>query len=229
VVPYGGTQQSCRDYIRIAAKETGKADLFGTEADLFEACNYLASKMWEAIGETVVAARDAMGWLQKVSQVVSKEDKPINWTAPSGFKVLQAYPNVRERTVKTSIAGMVVKLNLSEDLPTIDKRRQSQGISPNFVHSLDAASLTFTVDAAVACGLESFAMIHDSYGTLAADTDTLRDCLRQAFAQMYQFDVLQSFAAEIQAGLPAGVKLPDLPKKGTLDINQVLQSDFFFA
>jgi DNA-directed RNA polymerase len=233
VVPYGGTQQSCRDYIRLAAKEKMASGFdggpFQDEATLFAACNYLAGKMWEAIGETVVAARDAMGWLQKVSQVVSKEDQPINWTSPSGFKVLQAYPNTAARTVKTMIAGQVIQLDYSEELPSIDKRRQAQGISPNFVHSLDAAALTFTVDAAISCGLGDFAMIHDSYGTLAADTDVLRECLRQAFASMYQFDVMQSFATEIQAGLPEGVKLPPLPAKGTLDINLVLQSDFFFA
>lgn len=259
VVPYGGTRHSCKDYILAYAKETlnktqdsevfcsreeasvslsaaahqhmadNKCGVFGTEKELFLACVYLSELMWDAIGETVVAARDAMGWLQKVSQVVSKEDKPINWTAPSGFKVLQAYPNTRARTVKTMIAGQVIQLNLSEDLPTIDKRRQAQGISPNFVHSLDASALTFTVDAATACGIDSFAMIHDSYGTLAADTDLLRECLRQSFCQMYQFDVLESFAHEIQKGLPDGVKLPPLPPKGSLDINEVLKSDFFFA
>jgi DNA-directed RNA polymerase len=234
VVPYGGTRHSCKDYILAYVKETLEANQtvanpFGDEKAVFKACLFLSELVWEAIGEVVIAARDAMGWLQKVSQVLSKEDKPINWTAPSGFKVLQAYPNTADRTVKTMISGQVIQLNLSEDLPTIDKRRQSQGISPNFVHSLDAAALTFTVDAATACGLEQFAMIHDSYGTLAADTDVLRECLRQAFCQMYQFDVLKSFADEIQAGLPAGVTLPSLPAKGSLDINQVLLSDFFFA
>ncbi len=238
VVPYGGTRHSCRDYIIAAAKEhmlgirsSGSAmgDVFRTESELFAASNYLAGLLWDAIGETVVAARDAMDWLQKVSQVVSKEDKPLNWTAPSGFKVQQNYPNVKSRTVKTQIAGALVYMNLREDLDSLDKRRQAQGISPNFVHSLDAAALTFTVDAAAACGIEAFSMIHDSYGTLAADTDTLRECLRQAFCQMYQFDVLENFRNEIQAGLPDGVELPPLPKKGSLDINQVLQSDFFFA
>ena len=231
VVPYGGTRHSCKDYIIAYVKETlaGQPGPFGDEKETFKACLFLSEVVWEAIGETVIAARDAMGWLQKVSQIVSQEEKPINWTSPSGFKVLQAYPNTALRRVKTMISGRIVKMYLSEELPTIDKREQAQGISPNFVHSLDAAALTYTVDAAVSCGIDSFAMIHDSYGTLAADTDTLRECLRQAFCQMYQFDVLQSFATEVQAGLPKGVELPPLPAKGSLDINLVLKSDFFFA
>jgi DNA-directed RNA polymerase, mitochondrial len=233
VVPYGGTRHSSREYlfehISERFKEPGTVNPWGEKREVRQACNFLSGFVWDAIRETVVAARDAMDWLQKVAAVVSKEEKPLNWTAPSGFKIQQAYPNVRARTIKTTIAGQVIQLNLQEDLPSLDKRRQAQGISPNFVHSLDAAALTFTVDSAVACGVDSFAMIHDSYGTLAADTDVLRECLRQAFCQMYQFDVLQSFADEIQKGLPEGVKLPPLPPKGSLDINQVLQSDFFFA
>lgn len=233
VVPYGGTRHSGRAYILEHVKERiekdATANQWGDDEAIRQACNFIAGLLWDSIRETVVAARDAMDWLQKVAQVVSKEEKPLNWTAPSGFKVQQAYPNVTERTVETTIAGKVIKLKLQEELLTLDKRRQSQGVSPNFVHSLDAAALTFTVNSAVECGIESFAMIHDSYGTHAADTSLLRECLRQAFCQMYQFDVLQSFADEIQKGLPEGVKLPPLPKKGTLDINEVLRSDFFFA
>ncbi len=233
VVPYGGTRHSGRAYVWEHVMERIDRDkncnLWGDQKAIKAACNFLAGLLWDAIRETVVAARDAMDWLQKVSQVVSKEDKPLNWTAPSGFKVQQAYPNTESRLIKTTIAGQAVKLNLQVELITLDKRRQSRGISPNFVHSLDAAALVYTVNSAEECGIDSFAMIHDSYGTLAPDTDTLRECLRQSFCQMYQFDVLQSFADEIQKGLPEGVKLPPLPKKGTLDINQVLKSDFFFA
>jgi len=235
VVPYGGTRHSARKYLiehvtERLKNEPGLLNPFSDSKELFRACQFLAGLLWDAIQETVVAARDAMNWLQKVSQIVSKESRPLNWTAPSGFKVQQAYPNVNKRRVDTTIGGSVVKLILEEELAeSIDKRRQAQGISPNFVHSLDAAALMFTVDAAAAFGIESFAMIHDSYGTHAADTDALRECLRQAFCQMYQQDVLKDFRDEIQKGLPEGIELPPLPKKGSLDINLVLQSDFFFA
>lgn len=235
VVPYGGTRHSARRYIEEHVKkrledEPGLINPFGEEKKLFAACRFLAGFLWDAIQETVVAARDAMGWLQKVSQIVSKDAHPLNWTAPSGFRVQQAYPNVKMRTVKTRIAGEIIQLKLMEDIPeTIDKRRQAQGISPNFIHSLDASALMFTVDTAASCGIESFAMIHDSYGTTAADTEVLRECLRQSFCQMYQQDVLKDFRDEIQKGLPIGVELPPLPAKGSLDINQVLESDFFFA
>jgi DNA-directed RNA polymerase len=40
-------------------------------------------------------------------------------------------------------------------------------------------------------GVEHFAMIHDSYGTLAGDAPVLARCTRQAFHQLYtQQDVV---------------------------------------
>ncbi len=232
VVPYGGTRFSCRDYI-VEKVEKRLADEhyvpFGD--DYKAACNYLAGVVWQAIGETVVAARVAMKWLKDVARLLSASGLPVSWTAPSGFPVCQAYPEMKMRRVKTMMAGSVVKLALSEeDKLKLDKHGQANGISPNFVHSLDAAALMFTVDAALACGLDSFAMIHDSYGTLAADTETFRECLRNAFCSMYNGqNVLQNFADEVKVALPEGVTLPPVPPMGTLDITQVLQSDFFFA
>jgi DNA-directed RNA polymerase, mitochondrial len=75
-------------------------------------------------------------------------------------------------------------------------------------------------------------MIHDSYGTLAADTDMLGACLRRAFVDMYRdHDILSSFRDSVLAMLPPDLaaKLPPLPERGTLDLDAVMGSDFFFA
>jgi DNA-directed RNA polymerase len=72
-------------------------------------------------------------------------------------------------------------------------------------------------------------MIHDSYGTLAADTDRLGSALRAAFVEMYQqHDVLGEFLAAQRRALPQG-KFTTVPASGSLDISVVLDSEFFFA
>lgn len=71
-------------------------------------------------------------------------------------------------------------------------------------------------------------MVHDSYGCPAADAATFGACLREAFVQLYQEnDVLAQFKASVEAH--AGVELPEPPEKGALDLEQVKESDFFFA
>jgi DNA-directed RNA polymerase, mitochondrial len=71
-------------------------------------------------------------------------------------------------------------------------------------------------------------MVHDSYGVHAADVDLLHRVLREEFVSIYSEPVLQKLIEELRKANP-GVKLPDPPKTGTLDIRQVLSSPYFFA
>lgn len=231
VLPYGGTIRSCQEYTLVAVKEqieAGKPNPFGP--DLKEASAYLSGIIWSSIGDVVVAARAAMGWLMDCTRLVSHAGSGAGWTAPSGFPVWQAYPTQSTARVKTTIHGEIAKINLTEDIPnTIDKRRQASGVAPNFVHSMDAAALVLTVNLALDNGVTNFAMIHDSYGTSAGATDMLAACTRHAFVDMYdEHDVLGEFRDSLLTLTP-GVELPSVPVAGGLDLQQVINSAFFFA
>ena len=79
----------------------------------------------------------------------------------------------------------------------------------------------------VKAGVESFQMIHDSYGTHAHNTPILADLLRKAFVKLYQeFDPLEEFR---QAALEVVDQVPNPPKRGELDITEVLDSKYFFC
>jgi DNA-directed RNA polymerase, mitochondrial len=72
-------------------------------------------------------------------------------------------------------------------------------------------------------------MIHDSYGTLAADAPVLARTLRESFVRMYEHhDPLRELRNDIRTKWPE-IDLPELPPKGTLDISAVLHSPYFFA
>lgn len=187
--------------------------------------------MWESIGNVVVAARAAMGWLQAIARIVSKEELPIHWTTPLGFPALQQYKNLKKRRVKTKFNGGVVYFSELEETDTLNKSKQALAISPNFVHSMDAAVMFLTINRVLDEGVASFAMIHDSYGTHAASSDKLARAIRQTFVDMYSGDVLADFREQIAQQLPEEVAetLPPVPDKGTLDLSGVLKSDFFFA
>ena len=92
----------------------------------------------------------------------------------------------------------------------LDRRRQTLGISPNFVHSCDASHMMLTTCLAAENGIESFAMIHDSYGTHAGQAAILAAALRQAFVDQYSGDVLADFRQQLVEQLPpeAAEKLP---------------------
>jgi len=229
VLPYGGQKYSCRQYIEdyvVEKLEGGHPNPW--PRDLFPPTHFLTTLVWDAIGDTVVSARNAMNFIQEVAAKVSEENLPLIWTSPSGFVVQQQYPSMKERRITTYIDNTLIKPTVNElDFTKLDRRRAVQGSSPNFVHSMDAAAMTLTINKCVAEGITDFAMIHDSYGVHAADTEFLAEKIREAFYEMYTAnDVLSDFKKEAEEVVD---DVPSVPEKGDLDLKEVLKSQFFFS
>ena len=227
-LPYGVTYRSHMWYVEAACSEKigdGK-NPFG--AHYMKAIGFLSTTIWQAISDVVIKGREAMAWLQDVARVISKHNLPIHWTTPSGFVVRQEYKNASHRTIKTRFQGSLIYLPMYEETDKIDSKKQASAIAPNFVHSLDASALMYTLEAAKLQDVTSFAMVHDSFATHAADTEVLATTIRSSFVTMYEcFDVLNNFRDEVQAQCPE--ELPPVPECGNLDIREVLLSDYFFA
>jgi len=155
----------------------------------------------------------------------------FEWVTPTGLLVRQSYNNQKKLRIKTHLNGSTVRLNYHEPIDdSVDSRKAVSGSSPNLVHSLDAAALTATVVKCVEDGVTDFAMVHDSYGTHSPNMPLLNDRLREAFVEMYKNnDVLQNLYDSAVTTLAEGTDVPLPPTQGTLDIDEVLKSDYFFA
>ncbi len=228
VLPYGGTFNSCKDYVGAALKDAGH-DIERDEV------TRIATLVWSSIGDVVVAARDGMAFIRKLASAASKKKQHVSWVTPSGWPVLQQYFDTKFAQVNCLLFNKRTQLRVPQaDLKTLEARRSGQGLPPNFVHSLDASAMVLMMGLALDQPepIAQFAVVHDSFGTLAPDTDLLGGCIRHAFCDMYEdHDVLaelrQSVADAI--GPRAAAFLPAVPVKGSLDIKAVLSSDFFFA
>ncbi|NCT81940.1 MAG: T3/T7 RNA polymerase [Comamonadaceae bacterium] len=223
-VPYGVTRRGMRDQLFGELAECAP-EFRGADAAYLAACNY------EAIGEVVVAARQAMDWLKEAAKVAASNALPVRWTTPAGLLVVQDYRNSVGTELDFVVLGRRYRLLVDREGDKLNARKQALGISPNFVHSLDAAHLMRTVLFCAADGITSFAMIHDSYGVPAGQAATLRDNLRAAFVEQYQANVLADFRQQLVDQLPEelAAQLPELPEVGDLDLEQVKQSEYFFA
>ena len=229
--PYGATLYGMREQIhQELKKQLDKGIQFqgiDSTSDLWPHCKYLASHIYEAIGEVVISSRVGMKWLQDVSRALSKVDRPVYWTLPTGFIVKQKYIKSVVKEIKTVINGRMASLyaGVLHSDQRMDKSRQVNGIAPNFVHSLDACHLMMTiVKAKDTYGIEDFSVVHDSFGTHACDIEQLGQVLRETFCELYTEDILLNFKKEQR-----DIKLPELPKFGELDIKEVLDSEFFFS
>lgn len=224
-LPYGSTQQSCREYLLQSYLEA-KSNIFAKE-EIIESINYLTKIVWQSIGEVVIAAREAMAWLQTISSILAKKNLPITFTSPSGFVIHQDIKEINVHRVNTVLCGRT-RITIGTPTDKIDILRQRNGIAPNFIHSCDAAHLVATVIKAKECGITHIAAIHDDYGVHACDTELFASLIREAFVDQYSDNVLLRLHTELSASNP-DIELPLPPEYGTLDITDVLQSKYFFG
>lgn len=240
---YGFADQVYEDIV-MPAIDSGSGAMF-TEPS--QASRFMAKMIWEAVSVTVVAAVDAMKWLQGAAKLLAAEVKdkktgeilkpclPVHWVTPDGFPVWQEYRKKDTTRLNLMFLG---SFNLQ---PTVnkgtkkglDKHKQESGISPNFVHSQDGSHLRKTVvHTHRKYGVMSFAVIHDSFGTIPADAEYLFRGVRETMVETYRDnDVLLDFYEQFEYQLHESQrdKLPELPKKGKLNIEDILSSDFAFA
>lgn len=249
---YSATSFGMADQIRAElarldahAIEGGQPTHLGGEGN-FQAATFLSTLLFRLIGETVPAAKLAMDWLKAAAKVMNKVDLPIWWTTPAGLPVAQRYANTTATILDVTHRGKRVQVRLDDaagpslsdwldrsDEPRMNHRAVLSGIAPNFVHSLDAAHLMLTAVAVQEVGIVDLAVIHDSFGTHAADTDSLSAILRETFVAMYEADPLAQFRAQLleQVGDDEELlgQVPALPVKGTFDLQSVLAADYMFA
>jgi DNA-directed RNA polymerase len=240
---YGFRDQVLEDTINPAVDE-GKGLMF-TQPN--QAAGYMAKAIWAAVSVTVVAAVEAMNWLKSAAkllaaEVVDKKTKTVlrkrcavHWTTPDGFPVWQEYKKPVQTRLNLMFLGQIrlqPTVNTNRDAG-IDARKQESGIAPNFVHSMDGSHLRMTVcKAHDAYGVESFALIHDSFGTIPADAGALFKAVRETLVDTYEEnDVLADFYEQFSEQLHISQlnDMPEMPAKGTLNLKEILKSDFAFA
>lgn len=244
---FGFTDQ-VRDDIVQPAIDAGSTNFPSAQ----QASRYMAHLIWITVGKTVVAAVEAMEWLQKSAKLLAQEVKskkgdnkgeilkpamPVYWVTPDGFPVWQEY-RVQDKVRVDLIFLGDVRLQTTISQTTrednkIDARKQESGIAPNFVHGLDGSHLRKTVvHAHDNHNITYFALIHDSFGTIAAHAGKLFRAVRETMVETYEgVDVLGDFREQFIDQLHESQmdKMPELPKMGTLHIPEILKSLFAFA
>lgn len=226
--PYGVTKRSAVDYVIEDTLKRGEGPPQIDKEDWMRAAMVLMDHAWPAIGDVVVKGIEAMAWLKRCARAIIKsygigEDDPtIKWISPSGFPAIQSYYEQEVHRINTRLCG-ATKIRVVSEIDMPDENQHASGLAPNFVHSLDAAHLHLTADGAAAAGITALAMIHDDYGTHAANAQALYEIIRDKFVWMY---VNHDPVADFVAAYPM---VPTPPEKGTLDIEKVRDSEFFFS
>jgi len=214
---YGATLRSVCDGIRNYLDEAGWEHESVSTSSMAQ---YLGRGMFDAIEAAVPAAAACMRWLRARCRAHGRQE-PMLWKNPMGFQVSLDIREMIENRIFLRSCGMSVAV-VREFGENNAGQRIGNSISPNFIHSLDAAHLSMVAERMQIDGLD-LVVIHDSFGTHPSDVDTMQRYIREAFLEMYHGE------NPLQALLNGLEQDAELPPMGNFELLHVMGSEFFFS
>ena len=188
-------------------------------------CSDFAKLLIKAIDTVCPGPLSTMAYFQKLAaEEISREDR-ITWTTPSQFDVEYTAWRMENHRCRGTISGyrqVNHVLHIASDYPDI--RSFMCGISPNFIHSLDAAHMSLVVDE----WPNTFGAVHDSFSTHACDVEDLLTLTKSKFIEMYDVPNFYDYIAEEIVTDHRDLDV-EQPIQGDLDIKEIEHSDYFFA
>lgn len=240
--PYSATHYSRTKTIVKLIDEMPPSERAAFPEKPWGAASYLADIIMQSLTNEVRLALRVMGWLQEIAEVLAKYNRGVSWVTEVGFPiVVEQYKEPTSTRMKVPNPwGGITELRFrttAEGSREIDRDEQISSIAPNVVHSLDAAHMMLTVGRLHREGLQDFAVIHDSYGVHAPDTDRLLRVLKEEFVRIYENPVLEILINRqilLTQDTPAVVGQMEVlkrkrPYSGDFDIHDVIQAEYPFA
>jgi DNA-directed RNA polymerase len=228
-IPYGGTAYGLGQQVIDDARKHN-IDLLLYMEHRWGA--YLGREVFNDCKTSLERPMQLLKVFEEAGKKAEKDNRFLSWTVPvTNFPVVQNYtegtvkkiwvqygPPAGERS-STGYYQNTLQLQICfiEDVKP-SKGKQSQGASPNIIHSLDAAHLAMSVCKAPF----PITTIHDSFGCLLADMPVLFKLLRETFVELYKTDPLSSIIADIGGDIGQ-------VKFGNLDLTLILDSEYCFS
>lgn len=240
---YGMKQQLCEDLMKPLQKDVDRkirtVHPFGTTQEQNKAASYLAKINYDVIRALIKSAESGMEFFQSIASILADEGKEVAWKTPMGFPVVQKYCQWNTKVVRPFLydrsAHVQKRSQVSireRDEYKVDKRKNKAAISPNVIHSMDAAHLLSTIIVGKDNGIKNFFVIHDSFATLPNQTWNLFHCVRRSFIEQYKdWCMYDDFLYQTKQLMknPSNPKIPDIPDKGDLILEDIMKSDYCFS
>jgi len=137
---------------------------------------------------------------------------------------VQPYRRSKSYTVVT-LMQRIALVNKGDSLP-IHKGRQVTAFPPNYVHSLDSSHMLLTALEMERRGL-TFSAVHDSFWTHPCDVDEMNEVLRETFVDLYEKPLLEELKTMWELRY-SDITFPDLPERGTFNLEEVKRAPYFF-
>lgn len=239
--PYSVTLIGMQNQIREILDELEAKGKKFWVGDNWQASNLISQVNLQAIDEVVQGARRGQEFIKAICKFASDKNKGLLWTTPMGFKVYQKNVKAKKVQFDTIIwtpnkGNQRVQLKMFKRIGKVNGASQQNSSAPNVIHSYDTTLLHFTVLKCLSRGVESFSMIHDSYGVHPNYGEVLDTTIRESYIEIFSEDCLINWAIEVLCN--AGYTYEAIgkifleienPMIDTLDLQEVMKSKYIFS
>ena len=222
-LPYNAKDDSNRKYINAALKDVVMSlkekgiELEVTPEDRKCVKDAVVWAMTEVFPQIMSAMKKVEKW---AGDAIRNGSTKLVWTSPSGFVVSQRKEKVNITEIQLQLMGKTVKTSLPGDPLGPNAQKHKNCTSPNWIHSLDAATLHICF----ADYDKPFSLIHDCCLARASDMDEIAQNMRNAYIRVFtEHDPIEDLRKSL------GAAPEDLPEIGNLDVTQVLESPYYMA
>jgi hypothetical protein len=218
IYPYAGTQDGSTRYTAEFLAENG----FCLDRGIRK---FFAHHMTLQLRKSIVAILDKpeafMKLVKKQGGRIARSGKFPEFTTPDGFRMVNEHYEYITHRLKIQYKKEQKFLQIKEKTKNYCVSKIKTSLSPNIIHSLDATHLRMTVRSLAKKGIDQMWFIHDSFGTNPNNASVLAQTIREEFVSLYDGYHVADLIDEC-----LGAKCPSAD---SLDINEVMNNQYFFS
>ena len=181
---------------------------------------------YNAICYGPVSIKNYLQALVKHRVSIQNEDT-VCWMSPSGFPCVSEKWIMNKKKVELPFTQGRIQVVVHEQTTRPAMHEMISGISPNYVHSMDAAHMSLVIVELEKSGILSFGAIHDSFSVHAERVPELLHITKETFIEIYDRNIFKDMRSQIINNDPLFTESE--PTKGKLDLKELMYSDYFFC
>ena len=219
-VPYSVTARGAFNQVRDLLNDDELDGNIWWKGDKWVVAKLISSINAKAIDKVVNGATRGQQFIKDITALVSSDGAYLKWKSPIfDLPMLQRIPKETTERVTTPFG----RLQFFKEIDGINKQKMLSSIAPNFIHNLDATLMYRTVEKCMEDGVDSFWLIHDSYGVLPNDVKYLNKNVREAYIELFSQDILKDWVEQL------GLEFDESVMINTLNLDEVLDSKYIFS
>ena len=214
------------DIIYMDCYDAGMTTKYGITKTIAKKLSKDLVQTYNAICSGPVSIKNYLQALVK-HRVDKQNEDTVCWMSPSGFPCVSEKWIMNKKKVELPFTQGRIQVVVHEQTTRPAMHEMISGISPNYVHSMDAAHMSLVIVELEKSGILSFGAIHDSFSVHAEKVPELLHITKETFIDIYDRNIFKDMRSQIISNDPLFTDAE--PRKGKLDLKELMYSDYFFC